>query len=1198
MSKASRVPSRFVGMHAHTGFSFFDGMGMPSEHIDYVVKNGMDAWCLTDHGHMNGFVHAFLHAEKMRKSGVNFKFVPGCEMYLHPDLRQWRQDYELQRAAKANDASAKRKIAALKESIRTPLAAIVDSDDDPVAIEIDSETLTVEDESETKSGKFHDPVKRRHHLVVLPRTSEGLQRLFGLVSRGYKEGFYRFPRIDYAMLKEAAKGGHLLISSACVGGNVAYEVFNVLQQMEFDELGPHLLDDPSVMDRAVRGIGNTYDRMVDCVGRDAAFLELQFNKLPAQHLANRAIIEYCERNNLQDKLIVTCDSHYAEPSHWREREIYKKLGWLGTKDFDPSMLPQSVEELKCELYPKNHLDVWETYNHTKDGHSFYDDSTICEAIERTHDIVHNLIGDVQPDRSMKLPSYVVPEGMNEDKALLELCKSGLISRGLADKQEYIERLKLELRVIKEKQFSKYFLTMKKIIDIAIEHMLIGCGRGSAGGSLVAYVLGITDVDPIEYGLLFERFLAIDRAESPDIDTDVSDRDKLIGLLREHLGTENVVPISNYLTFKVKSLIKDVSKFWGIEFSEVNSALASLERDVTEGKRHESDADEGIDISIEDAVKYSASTRNFLEKHPEIAEPLQVLFKQNRALGRHAGGVIISENIAERMPLITAKGEMQTPWVEGMHYKHLETMGWIKFDLLGLETLRMIERAIELILRKQGTPNPTFHQVRQWYRDNMAPGKIDFDDQRVYEKVYHAGKWISIFQCTNQGSQRLFQAAKPRSIIDLATLTAIYRPGPLGAKVDKMYIKAKANPESIDYGHPLIEGILKDTYGFIIFQEQVMEIANVVAGFPKEECNAIRKMLKPTASGDNNDKAKALQEKFITGCVSNGVSKHIANDLYEKILYFASYGFNKSHSVAYSINSYYCAWLLTHHETEWVTAYLEATAGTKKAPKALSEVKQHGFEIVPIDVNYATESWTSLDGRRFMPSFYSCKGIGEAAVREIMEMRPYRSIEDFLWNEDGSWKHSKCNKRVMEALIKIRSMDSLDIVGEGKPFSSYQHLCNVAVENYDGLKKQLKKEPNHGRNLLRSLLLESEGEPEWNFKQLVENESELMGTVDIERLIPSRIVKLLREREIGPLDDIGSAGIHWFMVTKVMLKKTKTGKPYHLLECISASSKVHRMFCWDSSNNAPLPTYTLLIAEVENGKFGMSTKYNKVKVINV
>ena len=892
-SKLRRQPNRFVGMHAHSGFSTFDGMGYPQEHIDYVLENGMNAWCLTDHGHMNGFVHAYKHSQKIKKAGIDFKFVPGCEMYLHPDLDQWRRDLAQARAAKEGNAAAKRAEARRKEALITPLAAMVDEDDDPVRIEIDDASLTVENENETKSGKFHDPVKRRHHLVVLPKTSIGLQRLFHLVSRGYKEGFYRFPRIDYSMLKQAAQGGHLIISSACVGGNLTFQVFSHLQQMEFDELHARLLDDPILLERVMLGIGNEHERMVDAVGYENAYLELQFNKLPAQHLANRAIIEYAKRTGATDRLIVTCDSHYSDPDHWREREIYKKLGWMGNKDFDPSMLPQSKEDLSCELYPKNHRQVWDTYLYTARDYGFYDDDLIVDAIERTHSIVNDQIGCIEPDCSMKLPSYAVPEGMTEDNALIDACKAGLIRRGLHDKPEYIERLRTELKVIKQKRFSKYFLTMKRIIDIAYDHMLIGCARGSAGGSLVAYVLNITDIDPIKYGLLFSRFLSVDRSEMPDIDTDISDRDKLIQLLRLELGDENVVPISNYLTFKVKSLIKDVSKFYGIEFSVVNKALASLERDVMEGKRHESESDEGIDVSIEDAIKYSKSTREFLETYPDIAEPLQVLFKQNRALGRHAGGVIVSENIAERMPLITAKGEMQTPWVEGMHYKHLETMGWVKFDLLGLETLRTIERTIDLILRKRGNPNPSFAEIREWFHANMSPEIIDLDDQRVYENVYHAGKWVSIFQCTNRGSQQLFKSAKPRSIIDIATLTAIYRPGPLGAKVDKMYIKAKERPESIDYGHPLIEQILKDTFGFIIFQEQVMQIANVVAGFPEEECNAIRKMLKPTASGDNQDKAIALKQKFIDGCAANGVANSVAVDLYEKILYFASYGFNKS-----------------------------------------------------------------------------------------------------------------------------------------------------------------------------------------------------------------------------------------------------------------------------------------------------------------
>jgi DNA polymerase III alpha subunit len=307
--------------------------------------------------------------------------------------------------------------------------------------------------------------------------------------------------------------------------------------------------------------------------------------------------------------------------------------------------------------------------------------------------------------------------------------------------------------------------------------------------------------------------------------------------------------------------------------------------------------------------------------------------------------------------------------------------------------------------------------------------------------------------------------------------------------------------------------------------------------------------------------------------------------------------SNSHSVSYAINSYYCAWLLTYHETEWVTAYLEATAGTKKAPKALSEVKSHGFEIAPIDINYATESWTALDGRRFMPSFYSCKGIGEAAIKEIMEKRPYRSLEDFLWNEDGSWKHSKCNKRVMEALIKIRALDSLNVVGDGAPFRSYKQLCSIVIENFDDIKKQPKKNPDYGRQRLKELTLEDETQDEWGFQDLVSFESELMGTVDIEKLIPSRIARLLRERDIMPLDDLQKSGIHWFMVSKSTPKKTKNGKPYLMLDCMSSSGKTQRMFCWDTSNKPPFEPYTLLVGEVENGNFGLSTKYSKVKVIN-
>lgn len=297
-----------------------------------------------------------------------------------------------------------------------------------------------------------------------------------------------------------------LLVHNCLGGPLCYDIFEQLQKVPFEELKYTLLDDSALFERVLTSMGNTYDKLSDAVGRENVCLEIQFNKLSAQHLANRAILEFAKRNSLTDRLVVTCDSHYSRPEHWKEREIYKKLGWLNYQSFDPNSLPKSPEELKCELYPKNAPQIWDTYRKTTEGMDFYDDTLVCDAVERTHDIVHNELSDIQPDRSMKLPSYVIPEGMTEDKALVEACKEGLVWRGLDGKPEYIERLKYELKIIRDKKFSNYFLTMKAILDIARENMLLGPGRGSAAGALVAYVLGITNLDPVEYELPFERFM--------------------------------------------------------------------------------------------------------------------------------------------------------------------------------------------------------------------------------------------------------------------------------------------------------------------------------------------------------------------------------------------------------------------------------------------------------------------------------------------------------------------------------------------------------------------------------------------------------------------------------------------------------------------------------------------------------------------
>jgi DNA polymerase-3 subunit alpha len=1197
----AKAPNRFFGLHSHSGFSTFDGLGYPQEHIDFCRKNELDGWSLTDHGHMNGFAHAYLHTKKLNKAGANFKFIPGCEMYFHPDIQEWQAVYDLRKAAKKGNKEAVNRILDENESIRTRLIATLDGHDETIMLEVEDGNLTVENEDETKSAKFYDPIKRRHHLVVLPKTSEGLQRLFGLVSKGYLEGFYRFPRIDVEMLKEAATGGHLMVTSACIGGPLAFEVFKHLQQHDFENLKSNLLDDQSIMDKVQLGIGNAIDKLAYAVGRENVMLELQFNKLEAQHLANRAIIEFANRQGMTDQLIVTCDSHYSSPDHWKEREIYKKLGWMKHNEFNPENLPQSKDDLKCELYPKNANQVWDTYQEIKDGHNFYDDFMMSEAVERTHDIAHEMIGDIHPETSMKLPSYVIPENMTANKALLEACKKGIVARGLSTNSEYINRLHYELKVIKEKNFAEYFLTMKAIMDIAKDNMLVGPARGSGAGSLVNYVLYITDIDPIEYDLLFERFLSIDRSDAPDIDNDVADRDKLISLLRKEFGDLNVIPISNYNTFKLKSLIKDVSKFYGIPYDEVNKALAPLERDVRRGRKGDAEADDGFDINLGEAIKYSDSLKGYLEKHPEVVEPIGVLFKQNKALGRHAGGVIVSENIQNQMPIILARGEPQTPWVEGMNYKHLEEFGWIKFDILGLETLRIIERSIDLIIKKETGKDPTFLEIKSWFDSQMAPKNIDFNDQKVYKNIYHAGRWAAIFQCTQRGTQAMFKRAKPESVVDIATLTAIYRPGPLSAKVDKLYISNKKNPESVDYGHPLIKEVLEETYGCIIFQEQVMKLCNLVAGIPKAECNAMRKMMKPMGSGsgdENIQKARALKDKFISGAISNGISEPIAKDLYEKILYFAGYGFNKSHAVAYAVNSYYCAWLMTYYEQEWIQAYLEASStNPKKLAKALGEVKGLGYKIAPIDINHAGKRWSLVEDKTLMPSFVSCKGLGAAAVDEILQNRPYSKIEDLLWNEDGSWKHSKFNKRALDALIKIRAFSSMDLVGSDGEFSSYKHMHNVVMENYDQLRRRLKKDPFMGMNAYREFLLESTEVEEWHRKEIMDYENDLLGSINVEALVPQQIMEKLKNKGVKPLDDHDGLDLYWFMVSSVLPKLTKNKKPYFLINSISASGKIHRMFCWGVPAGATLDPYTFCVAEIDKNDFGMSTKWHRIKTFD-
>jgi DNA polymerase-3 subunit alpha len=478
----------------------------------------------------------------------------------------------------------------------------------------------------------------------------------------------------------------------------------------------------------------------------------------------------------------------------------------------------------------------------------------------------------------------------------------MVKRGLSEKPEYIERLKEELGVIKAMKNSDYFISYQKIMELAREVCLVGPARGSGGGSLVAYCLYITDLDPLKWDLPFARFLSVYRKGAPDIDTDLANRDKVLEQLRNFFGFENVVPISNYNTFKLKTLVKDIGKFYGVPFEETNAATRSVEQEVRKATTKHGDDKNLFVLTFDEAMAFhckyqppeekpicqgchdeckekpvSASFRSFIETYPVVAEAIKILFKQNRSLGRHAGGVLIADDLPNKMPLVTSKGkgderEPQSPWVEGVNYKHLEKIGeFIKYDLLGLETMRLIERSIELILIKEGNPNPTFADVKAWFEQHMHPSVIDFDDPRPYE-VYSQARWAGIFQLTSTGAQRLFVKAKPKSIIDIATLTSIYRPGPLAANVDKLYLEAKNEGKQLEWGDHRINDILKKTYSCLTGDAKVMTDQGEVT--IKEIVD--NQMIGITLPSYNEETGE-LEQDAIVAAVCNGVKEVIELD---------------------------------------------------------------------------------------------------------------------------------------------------------------------------------------------------------------------------------------------------------------------------------------------------------------------------------
>ena len=1163
-------PDRFVGLHGHTSFSVFDGLGYPAQHIDFVIDNGMDAWAMTDHGNGSGLAHAHKHAQKVKKQGKKYRQVYGCEFYFVPSLEQWKKDYE---SAKEKRRSEKKK--AIKEQ--------------------DEGGHIVENEEETKTFKLGDDEwKRRYHLVVTAKNRKGLSNLFTLIKRAYTDGFYRYPRIDFALLKKHSEG--LTVSTACLGGIMS----NRIMRGNALKLGTEGIQ---------KELLSLSERFVDAVGEDNFFLELQFNRLKQQHLVNHHLLRHSASTGIP--LIATPDSHYYSPDKWEARELYKKLGWMGS---EPSPLPE-FEDLKCELYPKNASQMWNEftrhYDEYKDTYEGFEQA-VKSSIERTHDIVWNEYEDCWIDTSVKLPDFNKP---NETafQQLAKKVKIAMVEENMHTKPEYLKRVKHELEDIKFLGFENYFLVMNEVFHKAADHTLFGPARGSGGGSLVNFLLGITQVDPLKYDLLWERFLGRHRTSWPDIDSDAGNRDALIDAARELYGDDAVIPVSNFNTLKLKSLVKDIAKFYEIDFAEVNKMTGPLQDEVMMQARDENTEKSVFVLKHEDCMKFSKGYGSFMEKYPKVKDHIEALFMQNRSIGRHAGGVIIGpgDALEQSMPIIGVRGELQTPWTEGMNFRNLEDNGFIKFDFLGLSLLMNVENCIRRILTRETGEAPTFIEIRDWFDEKLNCRYVEQDDEKVWKHVYHQRRKVGVFQFTAEGARKFCEEAKPVNVEELAALTAIYRPGPLKANVHKKYVKDKRRADEIVYAHPIIEDILGPTFGHITFQEQFMLLAQRLGGFSPAESDKLRKTLVKKSldtigkKGSERDEAR---HRFVKGAKAlHEVPEHVTQELWDRIEFFSLYGFNKSHAIAYAIDSYYAAWLHTYYETDWLGTNLQnENEKPDRLAKTIAEIKEMGYEIALPDINESGTYWQwSANKLAFIPPLTSIKGVGKSAVKEIMVNRPYTTLDDLLYDSDGKWRHSKMNKAAFASLCKIEGFHSIQEMWDGT-VKNHNQLHNVIIENYSNLKKskfgmtlrQAKK--SEAGPVLPQLIEESLHIEDWSRIEKLNMYQELCSATRDDLAFPPEMMTKIQNANVKSVlnMDPGEKSIAWCCIVDMIKKTTKNKKTFYRLKITDYENNTGWLRLWGEKPSSMEP-YSIWLVEASNDpNWGASTSSRKVRPLVV
>ncbi|EAK0491639.1 DNA polymerase III subunit alpha [Campylobacter upsaliensis] len=830
--------------------------------------------------------------------------------------------------------------------------------------------------------------RQRFHLCLYAKNEIGYKNLMYLSSQSYIHGLYYYPRINKKLLEKHSEG--LICSSACLQGEVNWHL-NIYNErnVRFGAKGYEAAKEAALWYKRVFG--------------DDFYFEIMRHGINDQRAIDDDIIRLSKE--LDIKIIATNDTHYTFKERAEAHEVFMCIG-MGKRLNDPDRMRHSVKE----FYVKTSEQMSELF------------ADIPEAISNTQDLANkcNLelkLGDPTPPNFKFTREYakefnvaLAQENVefsfeNDDLVFEHLCRKGLeerlkfVDEGKHD--EYKARLETEIKIIKEMKFSGYMLIVHDFIKVAKDKNIpVGPGRGSAAGSLVAYALKITDIDPLPYNLLFERFLNPERVSMPDIDVDFcrDRRDEVIDYVIDKYGSDKVAQVSTFNKLLAKGVIRDVARVLDISLQDVDEFIKLVP--------------EELKITLDEAYEKEPKIKEFIEKHPkgkELWEYAKALEGLNRNAGMHAAGLVISnESLWNKTPLFRQSKNDERHLITQYSKDHLEDVDLIKFDFLGLKTLTLIHNAIKLI--------------KERYNKDIVWESIDVNDSKVY-KTIQSGNTLGIFQIESDGMQSLNARLKPENFEDLIAVLALYRPGPMESGMLDDFIDRKHGLKKIIYPFDVLKEVLEPTYGVIVYQEQVMQIVQIIGGFSLGGADVVRRAM----GKKDPEKMAKLKDEFANGAEKQGYNRAKAEDLWELIVKFAGYGFNKSHSAAYGLITFQTAYLKTYYPSEFMAALLTSEQNKiENVAMYIEEMKKMNIKLLPPRINKAISEFSAIkqeDGTEaIVYGLGAIKSVGRPAIENILELRSkngdFKDLHDFLSKIDTA----KINRRTLEGFIKAGSFD--------------------------------------------------------------------------------------------------------------------------------------------------------------------------------